>query len=282
MAENDSARRGGTVPAGVDIERSSVARLYDWLLGGSHNFASDRELGRRLVRAEPNARQIVRENRDFLGRSVRYLLDQGIRQFLDLGSGIPTQENVHQIVQKVAPGARVVYVDNDPSAVAHSRHILAGNPDAAAVHADMRHSGEVMGHPTTRGLLDFSRPIGLLMVTVLHFVPDADEPHAMVARYRDAVVPGSYLAISHATHEAAPRAAADVEQLYRSTARASAHTRSHEEISGFFAGFELVEPGLVYIPLWHPEGDPHPNPEQMWFYAGVGRLDQRSRPVSRT
>ena len=279
MARESGDPLGSELPEGVDSERSSVARLYDWLLGGRHNFAADRELGRRLIAAEPNARMIVRENRDFLGRAVRLLLSQGVRQFLDLGSGIPTQENVHQIAQRSAPGARVVYVDNDPSAVAHSRQILAGNPDAGVVLADMRDPAAVLGHPVTRTLLDFDRPIGLLMVSVLHFIPAADDPFGMVARYRDAVAPGSYLVISHATHEAAPGAAADVERLYASTARASAYTRSHPEIIRFFAGSDLVEPGLVYLPLWRPRSpEPPEHPERAWFYAGVGRLGEAAQP----
>lgn len=277
MARESGDPSGSELPDGV--ERSSVARLYDWLLGGRHNFASDRELGRRLIAAEPNARLIVRENRAFLGRAVRFMLDQGVRQFLDLGSGIPTQENVHQIAQRSAPGARVVYVDNDPSAVAHSRQILAGNPNAGVVLADMRDPAAVLGHPVTRSLLDFDRPIGLLMVSVLHFIPAADDPFGMVARYRDAVAPGSHLAISHATHEAAPGAAADVERLYASTARASAFTRSHAEITRFFAGSDLVEPGIVYLPLWHPRSPrPPEHPERAWFYAGVGRLRGAAQP----
>ncbi|NUP46755.1 MAG: hypothetical protein HOW97_05495 [Catenulispora sp.] len=275
VAQHEGAARNDAAPDGVDIERPSAARLYDWLLGGHHNFAPDRALGRRLLRAEPNARMIVRENREFLGRAVRFLLEQGVRQFLDLGSGIPTQENVHQIAQRSAPGTRVVYVDNDASVVAHGRHILRGDPGAAAIQADMRRPDLVLNHPTTQELLDFSQPIGLLMVTVLHFIPDEDEPYAMVAHYRDAVPPGSFVAISHATHEAAPSAAAKVEQLYRSAARTAAHTRSHEEIVRLFAGFDIVEPGVVYLPLWRPDAAPAVKPEEAWFYAGVGRLDRR-------
>lgn len=279
MARESGDPLGSGLPDGVDSERSSVARLYDWLLGGRYNFASDRELGRRLIAAEPNARMIVRENRDFLGRAVRFLLSQGVRQFLDLGSGIPTQENVHQIAQRSAPGARVVYVDNDPSAVAHSRQILTGNPDAGVVLADMRDPAAVLGHPVTQALLDFDRPIGLLMVSVLHFIPATDDPFGMVERYGEAVAPGSYLTISHATHEASPGAAADVERLYASTARASAYTRSHAEITRFFAGSDLVEPGLVYLPLWHPRSpEPPEHPERAWFYAGVGRLGGVTQP----
>jgi SAM-dependent methyltransferase len=257
----------------MDAERPSVARLYDYLLGGRHNFASDRELGRRLLMAEPNARFIVRENRAFLGRAIRHLLEQGVRQFLDLGSGIPTQDNVHQIAQRLAPRSHVVYVDNDPSAVAHSSMLLSGDQDTGVIMEDLRNPEAVLGHPTVRGLIDLSRPVGLLMVTVLHFVPDSDDPVGVVGRYRDALSPGSFLVVSHATHEAQPDNAAAVEKLYQSSARSGAYTRSQEEIARFFAGFDLVEPGLVYLPLWRPDSpEPPEHPERAWFYAGVGRL----------
>jgi SAM-dependent methyltransferase len=262
--------QASTVPEGLDADRPSVARLYDFFLGGHHNFAADREMGRKLLAAEPNARQIVAENRAFLGRAVRFLLSVGVRQFLDLGSGIPTQDNVHEIAQRGNPSARVVYVDNDPVAVRHSRHILSGNPLAAAICADLRQPGDVTGHQEVRRLIDFSEPVGLLMVTVLHFVPDADDPAAVVAQHAGALAPGSYLAISHATHEAAPEAAARVEQIYTKTS-AAAQTRSHAQILRFFDGFDLVEPGLVYLPLWRHDGPVPDHPERAWFYAGVGR-----------
>ncbi len=257
-------------PDGLDTDRPSVARLYDYLLGGTHNFAADRELARKLLQAEPNARYIVSENRAFLGRAVRFLLRAGVRQFIDLGSGIPTQENVHQIAQQGDPGARVVYVDNDPGAAAHSRHLLGDNPLAVVIEADLRDTSAVIGHPDVTSLIDFSEPVGLLMVTVLHFVPDSDDPAGLVGAFATALAPGSYLAISHATHEAAPGAAAEVQDLYKGTT-AAAHTRTSAEIMRFFAGFDLVEPGLVYLPLWRPDGKPPKNPELAWFYAGVGR-----------
>jgi hypothetical protein len=244
--------------------------LYDFFLGGHHNFAADRELGRQLLAAEPNARQIVAENRAFLGRAVRFLLSAGIRQFIDLGSGIPTQDNVHEIAQREAPEARVIYVDNDPVAVAHSRQILGGNALASAIREDLRRPEAVLAHPDVRKLIDFSQPVGLLMVTVLHFVPDADDPAAVVDGFASRLAPGSALAISHATHEAAPDTAAQVEELYTSTS-AAAQTRSRAQILRFFDGFELVEPGLVYLPLWRPSGPVPEHPEQAWFYAGVGR-----------
>jgi SAM-dependent methyltransferase len=257
-------------PEGLDTERPSVARLYDYFLGGTHNFAADRELARKLLQAEPNAKYIVAENRKFLGRAVRFLLSAGVRQFIDLGSGIPTQENVHEIAQRGDAGARVIYVDNDPAAVAHSRHLLGGNARATVIEADLRDPDGVIGHPDVAAMIDFSEPVGLLMITVLHFVPDSDAPASLVGSFAQALAPGSYLAISHATHEAAPGAAAEVQDLYKSTT-ASAYTRTSAEIMRFFAGFDLVEPGLVYLPLWRPDGRPPSHPERAWFYAGVGR-----------
>jgi len=260
----------GQVPEDISADRPSVARLYDFFLGGHHNFAADRELGRRLLSVEPNARQIVAENRAFLGRAVRFLLASGVRQFIDLGSGIPTQENVHEIAQRGAADARVVYVDNDPVAVAHSRQILGANPLVTVVGADLRDPAAVLGHQKVRDLIDFGLPVGVLMITVLHFVPDSDDPEGIVAGFAAALAPGSYLAISHATQEAVPGTVAQVQDLYKSTT-AAAHPRTSAEILRFFAGFELVEPGLVYLPLWRPDGAPPEHPERAWFYAGVGR-----------
>ena len=261
------------VPPEIDTTKAHPARIYDFFLGGKDHFDVDRQAGEVVLKVIPTAREMVRENRAFLGRAVRHLAEAGITQFLDIGTGIPGPGNTGDVARSINPDARVVYVDYDPSAVAHSRRLLAGNPDAGVVLADMRDSAAVLGHPVTRALLDFDRPIGLLMVSVLHFIPSTDDPFGMVARYRDAVAPGSYLTISHATHEASPGAAADVERLYASTARTSAYTRSHAEITRFFAGSDLVEPGVVYLPLWHPRSpEPPEHPERAWFYAGVGRL----------
>jgi SAM-dependent methyltransferase len=272
VTSNQDEVPDGAVPEGVDVERPSAARLYDYLLGGRHNFAADRDMARRVIGAEPNARLIVQENRAFLRRAVRYLVAEGVRQFLDLGSGIPTQDNVHEIAQRLAPGSRVVYVDHDPVAVAHSAQILADNPDAGAVLEDLRRPEAVLAHPTVGSLLDFSRPVGLLMVAVLHFVPDEDEPLSTVVRYREALAPGSHLVLSHGTYEAAPQNSAEVERLYSATS-SSAHVRSLEDITRFFTGFDLAEPGIVYVPEWRPErSEPLENPERAWFYAGVGRL----------
>ncbi|HEX9033001.1 MAG TPA: SAM-dependent methyltransferase [Streptosporangiaceae bacterium] len=260
----------GLVPDGVETGRPSVARLYDFFLGGHHNFAADRELARKMIEAEPNARYILRENRRFLGRAVSFLINAGVRQFIDLGSGIPTQENVHEIAQRGSADARVVYVDNDPVAVAHSRQILSGNSLATVIEADLRNPGAVLDHPDTTRLIDFSQPVGLLMIAVLHFVPDSDDPAGLVGTFAQRLASGSYLAISHATQEAAPSTAAQVQDLYKSSS-AAAYTRTHAEIMRFFAGFEMVDPGLVYLPQWRPEGDLPEHPERAWFYAGVGR-----------
>jgi hypothetical protein len=270
----------GEAPAGVETDRPSAARLYDFFLGGHHNYAADRELGRQLLQAEPNARMIVRENRNFLGRAVKYLSDAGIRQFLDLGSGIPTQDNVHEIAQRCDPEARTVYVDNDKGVVAHSKHLLRGNPLASVINADLRNPELVLRHPEVRRLIDFSQPVGLLMVTVLHFVPDADNPASVVADYAKALPVGSCLVISHATNESAPGAAAKVEDLYKN-ATSSAHTRTNAEIMRFFDGFELVPPGLVYLPLWRHDGQAAEHPERAWFYAGAGLIKGRRRGVER-
>jgi hypothetical protein len=258
------------MPDGVETGKPSVARLYDFFLGGNHNFAADRELGRKMLEAEPNARYILRENRKFLGRAVSFLIAAGIRQFIDLGSGIPTQDNVHEIAQRGSSDARVIYVDNDQVAVAHSKQILTGNSLAAAIKADLRQSEVILDHPDTARLIDFSQPVGLLMIAVLHFVPDSDDPAGIIGRFFQRLAPGSYAAISHATQEAAPGKAAQVQDLYRSSS-AAAYTRTHAEIMRFFAGFEMVDPGLVYLPLWRPDGGPPEQPERAWFYAGVGR-----------
>lgn len=258
-------------PEGVEKDNPSVARLYDFFLGGHHNYAADRELGRRILQAEPNIRYIATENRAFLGRAVRYLIDAGIGQFIDLGSGIPAQENVHEIAHRGNPEARVVYVDNDPSVVAHSKHELGGDPLASVINADLRDPDPVLRHPEVRRLIDLDQPVGLLMVTVLHFVPDADDPFGIVRKFAESLAPGSYLVISHATHESSPDTVAKVAGLYNASATTSAHPRSYQEISCLFEGFDLVDPGLVYLPLWRHDGQVPASPERAWFYAGVGR-----------
>jgi hypothetical protein len=264
-----------SVPAGIDTSKANIARVYDYWLGGSNNFRADQDAARAMIAVEPNIRAIARANRAFLGRAVRFLTDAGIRQFLDIGSGIPTGQNVHEVAQKAAPGSRVVYADIDEVAVAHSRLLLEDNPDAAAIQADLGEPQAVLGAPETQLLIDFTQPAGLLLVSVLHFLEDSDDPWQIVAQLRDALAPGSYLVLSHATAEAKPRVAAAANTVYMNKVRARGAVRSRQEILRFFDGFTMVDPGLVYLPQWRPDpaDSPSADPADIWLLAGVGKLD---------
>ncbi|GLW76141.1 hypothetical protein Aglo01_06230 [Actinokineospora globicatena] len=260
------------VPDGIDLERPSAARLYDYLLGGAHNFAHDRELAERFIKAQPNAREIARHNRSFLRRSVLMLVERGVRQFLDLGSGIPTVGNVHEIAQTADPTSRVVYVDYEEVAYAHSTLMLADNPLATIVQADLTRPQDILDAPQTRELLDFDQPIGLLMAGVFHFVPPEKDPAALVARYRDAIAPGSYLAFSQFTRDLMPAEMDRVVEVMKSS-RDPMYPRSLAEITALFAGFDLEEPGVVPTALWRPDlgFDDGGDPNRAGIYAGVGR-----------
>jgi hypothetical protein len=239
-------------PAEIDIERPSVARMYDYFLGGSHNFAADRELAERAMSVFPDAPHVVRANRAFLHRAVRHLCALGIDQFLDLGSGIPTNGNVHDIAYAANPAARTVYVDSDHVAVAHAGALLADTPHARVVHADLRSPADILENPIVTGHLDLSRPVGVLLVSVLPFVPDADDPAGIVDAYRTATVPGSYLAISHGTNDYQPEAVGKVEGVYRNTTQPGVF-RSREQILALLPGYELLPPGLVDVIRWLPD-----------------------------
>ncbi len=246
--------------------------MYDVHLGGSHNFAVDREFAEQVTRVMPELPDVLRANRSFLRRAVRYLVDAGIRQFLDLGSGIPTVGNVHEIAQGADPTCRVVYVDVDPIAVAHSRRILGPNPLATVVQHDLRDPEAILTDPQVTGLLDFTQPVAVLMVAVLHFVPGTDDPAGIVAGYADAVVPGSYVVISHASAgEMAPeRSTAAAESYRRDVTEFSLRTR--EEVTGLFGALEIVDPGVVYVAEWHPDepvGDS--KADRLPALGGVGR-----------
>jgi SAM-dependent methyltransferase len=260
------------VPPDVDVQRPSVARIYDFLLGGAHNFKADREIVTKLLAVQPNVRDIARRNRAFLQRVVRYLVDQGVRQFLDLGSGIPTVGNVHEIAQAAAPGTRVVYVDYEQVAVAHSELLLAHIDDADVVHADVTSTDDVLNAPATRELLDFTRPIGILAVTLGHYIAPESDPVGMFARYRDAVPSGSCLAITHLTDDFASVHGEQIVETMRST-RDNVYPRTRAEVMELFTGFELVPPGLVTTSRWHPEPGVTAtvDPEEDGLYAAVGR-----------
>jgi hypothetical protein len=261
------------VTPGVDTKRANVARVYDYLLGGSHNFLADQDLGRSLAAVEPNVRVFAQANRKFLGDAVRFLSAAGISQFLDIGSGIPTQGNVHEVAQQANPAARVAYADIDPVAVAHSKAILAGNDNATVIQGDLREPELILSDPAIRRLIDFGQPVGLLLVSVLPFVADADDPWRLVATLRDALAPGSYLAVCHYTDEHDQARARALSKVYTSSVPAQAGARSRAGIRRFFDGFELVEPGLVFISQWRPGAPAAELGEngQAWGLVGVGR-----------
>jgi hypothetical protein len=247
--------RPNWAPGDIDLERPSVARVYDYLLGGAHNFAADRAVAQKTLEVMPDVRTGALQHRAFLRRAVRYLLGRGVRQFLDLGSGIPTVGNVHEIAQAVDPAAKVVYVDLDSVAVAHSRSLLDGNERVRVLQADVRDPVTVFASPEVNDLLDLNEPIAVLMVAVLHFVSDDENPQGILAGYRDRLAPGSFLALSQAGYEAdeetpAMRAARSVYE--RSVTRTT--LRNGAEFTKLFAGFDLVEPGVVRLPQWHAEG----------------------------
>jgi SAM-dependent methyltransferase len=258
-------------PEDVDTERPSAARVYDYLLGGSHNFAVDREAAKQALTFMPDIAVHAQANRAFLYRAVRYLVDAGVRQFLDIGSGVPTVGNVHEVAQRIDPAARVVYVDVDPVAVAHSRAILANNDRATVIQQDLRRPEAILEHPDLQAMLDFDQPIALLLVAILHAMSDDDDPYRIVARLTDRLAPGSHLAISHGTADSMEQA----EEFQALTARLGypLTLRSHAEVERFFAGFDLIEPGVVFLPQWRPEdpGDVGDHPERAGQYAGVGR-----------
>jgi SAM-dependent methyltransferase len=261
--------RPSWAPEGIDLDRPNAARMYDYALGGSHNFAVDREMVEKVEAMMPGSSLIAHANRGFLRRAVRYCGDAGIRQFLDIGSGIPTVGSVHEVAQKVAPGTRVVYVDIDPVAVAHGQAILRDDPLATAIAGDVRRPEEILADPRLAKLLDFDQPVAVLLIAVLHFIPGADDPAGIVARLRERLAPGSYLVISHGTREELPDDADTAEQLYRSTSNPLS-LRSRDEIERFFTGFELVDPGLTWVTSWRPRPEDDVA-ERREMLAGVAR-----------
>ncbi|WP_309238764.1 SAM-dependent methyltransferase [Actinoplanes aureus] len=258
-------------PATIDPNRPSAARIYDAFLGGTHNFAADRAVAARAVELLPEIPLIVRANRAFLRRAVRYATDHGICQFLDLGSGIPAEGNVHEVARSTTPDARVVYVDIDPTAVLYGRHVLGDDPHAAVVHGDLQQPGVLLDEPEVRDLLDLSRPIAVLMIAVLHFVPDSPALDSAMVAYREAVVPGSHLAISHVTAEARPELVDSVTDLYNRTGTPLV-PRAHRQVTRFFDGWRLAAPGLVPVPEWRPAAGDLRLPEAIASVslAGVG------------
>lgn len=260
---------GVTPPFGIDVTVPTTARIYDYWLGGQDNFAADRVAALAITEVAPEARLMAVENRGFLRRAVRFLAaEAGITQFLDIGTGLPTQGNVHQVAQEVNPGARVVYVDNDPMVLAHSR-ALKTSGSTVVIQADLREPRTILDHASTRKLIDFTQPLAVLLVAVLHFISDDDDPAAIVATILETLPPGSYLVISHVTGDMRPETAARTAVHYRKVTP-GATLRSREEILRFFAGLDLIDPGLARVPDWRPDNKPI-DAGKVWFLGGVGR-----------
>lgn len=260
----------------IDLDRPSAARIYDYFLGGAHNFEVDRQAAEELAKVHPAIGLGMRANRSYLRRAVTYIAHAGVDQFLDLGSGIPTVGNVHEIAQRVNHAARVVYVDIEPIAVTHSNAILAGSDLAVAIRADLRDPYAVLNHPEVKELLDRSRPIGLIMAGVLQYVADEDDPLGMIRGYVDRMAPGSHVAMSHPSRDelTAERAAgATAASMLFDRTETPFHYRTKAEFEAFFAGLTVVEPGVVHLWDWRPEtgtGIGELNGRVTGF-AGVGR-----------
>jgi hypothetical protein len=259
----------------IDTSRPQSARIYDYYLGGKDNFKADRQAAEQGLAFFPSVRTAARENRAFLGRAVRYLAGEaGIRQFLDIGTGLPTTDNVHEVAQSVAPTARVVYADNDPLVLVHARALLTSAPEGrtAYIHADLRDPSAILSDPVTQEVLDFGQPIALMIVAVLHFIPDEDKPRESIKTLLDALPSGSYLVASHVTGEHNPSGAAGVLRASQEN-QIPFQLRDTDEFARLaFSGLDLVPPGVVLVPEWRPEGmGPHPTVAEVNVYGGVAR-----------
>ncbi|ADU11058.1 protein of unknown function DUF574 [Micromonospora sp. L5] len=262
----------------IDTTVAHPARRYNYWLGGKDNFQADRDSGDAMAARFPTIRISALENRRFLRRAVRHLAGEaGIRQFLDIGTGIPTADNTHEVAQSTDPRARVVYVDNDPIVLAHARALLTSSPEGATAYldADLRDPERILAHPDLRRTLDLSQPVALMLLAVLHFVPDGEDPYAIVGRLLDALPAGSYLAASHATHDYLPEElAAEAKAAARGGGpHGVINLRSREEVVRFFDGLELVEPGVCSVAEWRADGEPEPRPSvvDVSMYGGVAR-----------
>jgi SAM-dependent methyltransferase len=267
------------LPKDIQTNRPNAARMYDYFLGGHHNFEIDRHAADQAIALWPDFPLVMQVIRAFLRRAVRFLVAEGIDQFLDVGSGIPTVGNVHEVAQQANPAARVVYVDVDPIAVAQSRALLRDNRRATVIPGDVRQPERILSHPEVARLLDLRQPVGLLVVAVLHFIGDEADPNRAMRVFREALAPGSFLAIQHASDEGlsqetlSPEAYNQLVEIYRRTPTPII-LRPRVEVARMFGDFELVPPGLVGTPLWRPEG-----PEDLFLneparapgYAGLGR-----------
>ncbi|MFJ7212586.1 SAM-dependent methyltransferase [Amycolatopsis sp. NPDC098790] len=268
MSEDEYARRG------IDLDKPNPARVYDYILGGQLNYAVDRMFADQVLTAQPNARERARLNRQWLRRAIRFGLDNGIRQFLDIGSGMPTVGHVHEIAHAVDPTARVVYVDNEPVAVAHSEIVLEDNENAVMVHADAEFPDDVLEHETTEMMLDLDQPVMVVMALFVHFIPDERDPARLIAAYRDALAPGSYLAMSSATPEQQSDGTARAVAMYQKSAN-PVTPRTADELRALVDGFEILDPGIVFIPQWRPD-DPADVPENPAECGGLALVARKN------
>ncbi len=245
--------------------------MYDYFLGGKDHYQVDREAAEQALAAAPEIRALARENRAFLQRAVRFLAaEAGIRQFIDLGTGLPTKGNVHEVAQQAVPDARVVYVDYDPVATTHARALLATDDQTVAIQADLRDPEAILGDPHAQELIDFDQPVAVLFLSVLHFVTDEEDPAGIVARFREAMAPGSYVALSHGSARN-PQRAEEAERGW-DRATSSIKARTSEQVRALFEGFDLVEPGLVNAAEWRPDSPGKAKTHEVGlFLAGVGR-----------
>ncbi|MFI9603308.1 SAM-dependent methyltransferase [Streptomyces sp. NPDC052043] len=263
---------GGPVP--IDSSVAHPARVYNVWLGGEEHYPADREAAELAAAANPQIVPAVRANRAFLGRAVRQLAGTaGIRQFLDIGTGIPAADNTHEVAQRVDPGARVVYVDNDPIVLAHARGLPAGTPEGATeyLEADLRDPDSILA--AARKTLDLSQPVGLMLVAVLQYVPDADDPYGIARRLLDALAPGSHIVLSHPAADIGAEEVAESMRAYndRAAAHAGATPRTHAEVARFFDGADLLDPGVVQLPAWRPDPADGPSAGPLPMWCGVGR-----------
>ena len=265
------ADEGWAPPDGFDSSTPNFARVYDYLLGGKDNFPVDKVIAEQALAIAPELRVMARENRAFLRRAVRFLAGEArVHQFLDIGTGLPTQGNVHEVAREVDPDARVVYADADPVVLVHGRSLLANAGKATIVQADLRRPQDLLDDSEVRALIDFSEPVAVLLVAVLHAITDAEDPVGIVSQLRDVMAPGSYLVVSHSSAEGLAEVSARVGAVLGRAAPWVPRTRA--EVLRFFDGFELVEPGLVNAPQWRPDAlDAVEHPEGAWIYGAVGR-----------
>jgi hypothetical protein len=263
---------GDEAETDFDVRVAHPARVWDYLLGGKDNFAADRTAGEQVLQIMPDMRLVARGGRAFLAAAVRYLAaEAGIRQFLDIGTGLPTANNTHEVAQRVAPESRIVYVDNDPIVLAHARALLTSDPrgETAYISADIRDLDTILGEAAAT--LDFSQPVAVMLLAILHFIPDSDDPHTIVARLMEAVPPGSYLVISHASSDIEAETVAAGTQTYNEHSAVSITPRTEAAVTRFFAGLELVPPGVTPLGQWRPGPVTVGSLPRLPTYSAVGR-----------